>query len=130
MKDNYMSALLYSQGWASADVELMKTVQVGTVQLGEYSVHIPRGFRFSSQAKSHLFTVGDGKPIDVDHFAEAHSQFKDQVPSLYSYRVLFLTVPPNFQYRKEKRWAANQRFWSMKFLMYKRSSLVEQRFSF
>ena len=35
MKDNYMSALLYSQGWASADVELMRTVQVGTVHLGE-----------------------------------------------------------------------------------------------
>jgi len=60
MKDNYMSALLYSQGWASADVELMKTVQ----------------------AKSHLFTVGDGQPNDVDHFAEAHSQFKDQISSL------------------------------------------------
>ena len=35
MKDNYMSALLYSQGWASADVELMKTVQVGGVHLDE-----------------------------------------------------------------------------------------------
>ena len=81
MKDNYMSALLYSQGWASADLELMKTVQVGSVHLGEYSVHIPRGFRFSSQAKSHLFTVGDGQPNDVDHFAEAHSQFKDEVSS-------------------------------------------------
>ena len=46
------------------------------------------------------------------------------------YRVLFLTVPPNFQYQNEKRWAANQRFCSMKFSMYKRSSLVEQRFSF
>ena len=77
MKDNYMSALLYSQAWASADVELMKTVQVGTVQ-----VHITRGFRFSSQAKSHLFTVGDGQPNDVDHFAKAHSQFKDQVSSV------------------------------------------------
>ena len=59
-------------------------------------------------------------------------------PSLYhslgwfagTYRVLFLTVPPNFQYQNEKRWAANQRFCSMKFSMYKRSSLVEQRFSF
>ena len=39
-----------------------------------------------------------------------------------------LTVPPNFQYQNEKRWAANQRFRSMKFSMYKRSSLVEQRF--
>ena len=28
LKDNYMSALLYSQGWASGDVELMKTIQV------------------------------------------------------------------------------------------------------
>ena len=46
------------------------------------------------------------------------------------YRVLFLTVPPNFQYQNEKRWAANQRFSSMIFLMYKRSSLVEQRFLF
>ena len=46
------------------------------------------------------------------------------------YRVLFLTVPPNFQYQNEKRWAANQRFSSKIFLMYKRSSLVEQRFSF
>ena len=46
------------------------------------------------------------------------------------YRVLFLTVPPNFQYQNEKRWAANQRFCSMKFSMYKRSSLAEQRFSF
>ena len=42
----------------------------------------------------------------------------------------FLTVPPNFQYQNEKGWVANQRFCSMKFLMYKRSSLVEQRFSF
>ena len=24
----------------------------------------------------------------------------------------FLTVPPNFQYQNEKRWAANQRFWN------------------
>ena len=47
-----------------------------------------------------------------------------------SYRVFFLTVPPNFQYQNEKRWAANQIFRSMKFLMYKASSLVEQRFSF
>ena len=42
----------------------------------------------------------------------------------------FLNVPPNFRYHNEKRWAANQRFCSMKFSMYKRSSLVEQRFSF
>ena len=41
------------------------------------------------------------------------------------YRVIFLTVPLNFQYQNEKRWAANQRFYSMKFSMYKRSSLVE-----
>ena len=46
------------------------------------------------------------------------------------YRMVFLTVPPNFQYQNEKWWAANQRFCSMKFSMYKRSSLVEQRFSF
>ena len=39
---------------------------------------------------------------------------------------------PNFQYQNEKRRAVNQRFCfcSMKFSMYKRSSLVEQRFSF
>ena len=49
---------------------------------------------------------------------------------LRSYRVLFLTVPLNFQYQKEKHWAANQRFSSMIFLMYKRSSLVEQHFLF
>ena len=48
----------------------------------------------------------------------------------YSYRVLFLTVPPNFQYQNENRWAANQRFCSMKFSTYKISSLVEKRFSF
>ena len=42
----------------------------------------------------------------------------------------FSTVPPNFQYQIVKRWTANQRFCSMKFSMYKRSSLVEQRFSF
>ena len=48
----------------------------------------------------------------------------------FIYRVFFLTVPPNFQYQNEKQWAANQRFCSMKFSMYKRSSLVEQRFSF
>ena len=47
-----------------------------------------------------------------------------------TYRVLFLTVPPDFQYQNEKRWAANQRFCSMKFSMNQRSSLVEQRFSF
>ena len=46
------------------------------------------------------------------------------------YRVLFLTVPPNFQYQNEKRWAANQRFSSIIFLIYERSLLVEQRFSF
>ena len=43
----------------------------------------------------------------------------------FSYRVVFLTGPPNFQYQNEKRLAANQRFCSMKFSMYKRSSLVE-----
>ena len=43
----------------------------------------------------------------------------------FTYRVLFLTVPPNFQYQNEKQSAANQRFCSMKFSMYKRSSLVE-----
>ena len=42
----------------------------------------------------------------------------------------WLTVPPNFQCQNENRWAANQRFCFMKFSMYKRSSLVEQRFSF
>ena len=46
------------------------------------------------------------------------------------YRVVFLTVPSNFQYQTRKRWAANQRFCSMKFSMFKRSSLVEQHFSF
>ena len=40
---------------------------------------------------------------------------------IFLYRVLFLTVPPNFQYQNEKRWAANQRFCSMEFSMYKRS---------
>ena len=49
---------------------------------------------------------------------------------LIIYRVVFLTGPPNFQYQNEKRWAANQRFCSMKFSMYKRSSLVEKCFSF
>ena len=48
----------------------------------------------------------------------------------YSYRVLFLTDPPNFQYQNENRWAANQRFCSMKFSTYKISSLVEKRFYF
>ena len=47
-----------------------------------------------------------------------------------SYRVVLLAVPPNFQYQHEKRCEANQRFCSMKFSMYKRSLLVEQRFSF
>lgn len=60
LKDNYMSALLYSQGWASGDIELMKTIQ----------------------AKSHLFTVGDGESQDVEHFAEAYSLFKEQVSSI------------------------------------------------
>ena len=32
-----------------------------------------------SQAKSHLFTVGDGESQDVEHFAEAYSLFKEQV---------------------------------------------------
>ena len=41
----------------------------------------------------------------------------------------FLTVPPNFQHQNEKQWAASQGFCSVKFLMYERSSLVEQRFS-
>ena len=44
--------------------------------------------------------------------------------------LFILIVPPNFQYQNEKRWAANQRFCSMKFPMNKRSLLVEQRFSF
>ena len=43
-------------------------------------------------------------------------------------RLFILIVPPNFQYQNEKRWAANQRFCSMKFPMYKRSSVVEQFF--
>jgi len=60
LKDNYMSALLYSQGWASGDIELMKTIQ----------------------AKSHLFTVGDGESQDVEHFAEAYSLFKEQVSAI------------------------------------------------
>ena len=46
------------------------------------------------------------------------------------YRVVLLTVPFNFQYQNEKRWTANQRFCAMKFSMYKRSSIVEQRLSF
>ena len=41
---------------------------------------------------------------------------------------VFFTVPPNFQYQNAKGWAANQRFCSMKFSMYKRSLLVEQHF--
>ena len=41
------------------------------------------------------------------------------------YTGCFLTVPPSFQYQNEKRWAANQRFCSMKFSMYNRSSLVD-----
>ena len=45
------------------------------------------------------------------------------------YRVFFSIVPPNFQYQNERRLAANQRFCSMKYSMYKRSSLVQQRFS-
>jgi len=60
LKENYMSALLYSQGWASGDIELMKTVQ----------------------AKSHMFTVGDGKSEDVEHFAEAYSLFNEQISSI------------------------------------------------
>ena len=40
------------------------------------------------QAKSHLFTVGDGQPQDVEHFAEAYSQFDEQV----LYVLLKLTV--------------------------------------
>ena len=28
LKDNYMSALLYTKGWNSGDIELMKTIQV------------------------------------------------------------------------------------------------------
>ena len=43
---------------------------------------------------------------------------------------VFFTVPPNFQYQNEKRWATNKRFCSREFSMNKRSSLVEQRFSF
>ena len=43
---------------------------------------------------------------------------------------VFFNVPPNFQNQNEKRWAAKQRFCSMKFSMYKRPSLVEQRFYF
>ena len=46
----------------------------------------------------------------------------------YLLQGAFLTVPTNFQYQNEKWWAANQRFCSMKFSMYKWSSLVEQRF--
>jgi len=60
LKDNYMSALLYTKGWNSGDIELMKTIQ----------------------AKSHLFTVGDGEPQDVEHFAEAYSLFKEQHSSI------------------------------------------------
>ena len=48
----------------------------------------------------------------------------------YLLQGAFLTVPTNFQYQNEKWWAANQRFCSMNFSKYKRSSLVEQRFSF
>ena len=40
------------------------------------------------------------------------------------YRVDFLTVPPNFQHQNDKWWAANQRFCSMNFSMYKRSLSV------
>ena len=44
------------------------------------------------------------------------------------YRVLF-NCSSQFLIPKWKTWAVNQRFCSMKFSMYKRSSLVEQRFS-
>ena len=79
------------------------------------------------------------------HISEMHSisPFNEIVFVFFSYylpscnptfisfnRVFFLTVPPNFQYQNEKRWAANQRFCCTKFSMDKRSSLVEQRFSF
>ena len=47
-----------------------------------------------------------------------------------SYRVLFLTVPPNFQYQNEKQWTANQRFCSMKFSMYKRPRWLNNVFLF
>ena len=42
----------------------------------------------------------------------------------------FFNCSSQFSVPKWKRWAANQRFRSMKFSMYKRSPLVEHRFSF
>ena len=54
----------------------------------------------------------------------------DCASSVTTQNVWFITLPKNLQYQKEKRWAANQRFCSMKFSMYKRSSFVERHFSF
>ena len=44
------------------------------------------------------------------------------------YRVLFLTVSPNFQYQNEKRVAANQRSFAEKISMKNISSLAWQVF--
>ena len=48
----------------------------------------------------------------------------DCASSVTTQNVWFITLPKNLQYQKEKRWAANQRFCSMKFSMHKRSALV------
>ena len=42
-------------------------------------------------------------------------------PSIEEDTGCFFTVPPNFQYQNEKQLAANQRFCSIEFSMYKRS---------
>ena len=46
----------------------------------------------------------------------------------YNYIVLFLTVPPDFQYQNEKQILANQDYFFKKFTMYKSFSLTEQVF--
>ena len=65
-----------------------------------------------------------------ERYQKCHLSTYERYQKCYKHTgCFFLTVPPYFQYQNEKRWAANQRFSSMKFSMYKRSSLVEQRFS-
>ena len=45
-------------------------------------------------------------------------------------QVGFVTVPPNFQHPNEKRWAANQRFCSMKFSVTKNPRWLNKVFLF
>ena len=92
-----------------------KDNQALTPELGNRSVISPAWkpfFRAARRFQGTIFSKLKIGPLMVDAsisklMIELHNDGRS------TYRVVFVTGPPNFQYQNEKRWAANQRFCSM-----------------